>query len=68
VYRYQRHPLLLVQVNIENKDILCCLYTHLITDINVHCLTVLFIPAKNLDDTKTIFDNQATNLVMHDCS
>ena len=23
VYRYLRHPLLLVQVNIENKDILC---------------------------------------------
>jgi hypothetical protein len=28
-----------------------------------HCL-LLFIPATNLDDTKTIFDDEATNLVM----
>jgi hypothetical protein len=28
-----------------------------------NCL-FLFIPAKDLDDTKTIFDNQATNVVM----
>jgi hypothetical protein len=37
-------------------------YTHLITDSNY--LTILFIPATDLDDTKTIFDVQATNLVI----
>jgi hypothetical protein len=35
-------------------------------DSNSFKLNFLFIsiPATNLDDTKTIFDNQATNLVM----
>jgi hypothetical protein len=33
-------------------------------DSKVVCLTILFIPATNLDDKKTIFDNQATKLVM----
>jgi low temperature requirement protein LtrA len=31
---------LLVQVNIDNKDILCAWYSHLITDSNAMCLTV----------------------------
>jgi hypothetical protein len=49
----------------KNKNII---FTHLITDSNAQCFTVCFrfISATNLDDTKTIFDDQATNLVMHD--
>jgi hypothetical protein len=63
VYRYRRCPLLLVQVHTEN-DIkrIFYIFTHLVTDVNG--LSVLFIPATNLDDTKTIFDDGATNLVM----
>jgi hypothetical protein len=38
------------------------LFTHLITESNG--LIVLFIPATYMDDTKTIFDSQATNLLM----
>jgi hypothetical protein len=60
VYRYRRHPLLLVQVNIENKDILCVfIYTsnHGQYRFMFNCL-FLFIPATNVDDKK---------LVMYDC-
>jgi hypothetical protein len=39
-------------------------FSHLVTDSND--LTV-FSFVSNLDNTKTIFDYQATNLVMHDC-
>jgi hypothetical protein len=62
VYRYRRCLLLLVQLNTENNKIrIFNLFTHLITDSNVvHCT----VPATNLDDTKTIFDNHAKNLVM----
>jgi hypothetical protein len=59
VYRYRRRPLLLVQVKMENKDILCeFIYTshHGQYCLVFDCLS-LFIPATNLDDT---------NLVMHD--
>jgi hypothetical protein len=59
--RYWRYPLLLIQVNTENKDI-PCIYSYLIMDRNG--LTSLFIPATSLNDTKTIFDSQATKLVM----
>jgi hypothetical protein len=30
-----------------------------------NCL-FLFIPAKNLDDTKTVFDEQSTNVLIYD--
>jgi hypothetical protein len=33
--------------------------------MSFNCLFI-FIPATNLDDTKTIFDDEAENLVMHD--
>jgi hypothetical protein len=41
VYRYRRCPLLLVQVNIEHDRIrIFYVFTHLITDSDVVCLTV----------------------------
>jgi hypothetical protein len=63
VYRYWRHPILLIQVNIENKDIL---YIHVSNHGKYRVVfdcSFLFIPATNLDDTKAIFDDQATNSV-----
>jgi hypothetical protein len=44
------------QVNSENNTIrIFYVFTHLIMESNG--LTILFIPATNLDDTKTIFDS-----------
>jgi hypothetical protein len=58
VYRYRRHLLLLVQVNMENDNMrIFYVFTHVITDSNVVCLTVLFIPATNLDDTNLVMVN-----------
>jgi hypothetical protein len=57
---------MLVQVNTDSdKKRILFAFTHLTTDKNSSCLTFLFIPATNLGD-KTIFDNQATNLVLID--
>jgi hypothetical protein len=65
VYRYLRPPLLLVKGIIENnRKSIFNVFTRLIMDINAMCFDFIFIPSTNLDDTKTIFDNQATNLVM----
>jgi hypothetical protein len=55
VYRYRRRPLLLVQVNIENKDILC-IYTSNHGQYLFNCLFLL-IPATNLDDTNLVMVN-----------
>jgi hypothetical protein len=70
VYRYRRRPLLLVRVNTENDKTrifyIDCIYTY---NHGQKCLVFdfrfLFIPNASLYDTKK-FDNQATNLVMHD--
>jgi hypothetical protein len=63
MYRYWvETSSLLLQVNIENKDILS-IYTSNQGQKRFECL-IFFIPATNFDDTKSIFDIQATNLVM----
>jgi hypothetical protein len=50
-----RHPLILVQVNIDNDRIkIFYVFTHLITDSIVVFLNFLFIPATNLDDTNLV--------------
>jgi hypothetical protein len=40
------------------------IFANLIINMIVCCLTVLFIPATNLDYTRTIFDDQKSDLVM----
>jgi hypothetical protein len=69
LYRYQRHPLLLVQVNPDNHRIrIFYLYTHYTSNHGQQCFMLnclfLFIPATDSYDTKTLFDGQAANLLI----